>query len=106
MTPTAGKWKPISTVTLNVASVNIFDGITIPAGAKGSVITFDAAARISLGTTDASSTFGHYLPANTPFFIDCLAYISMVADFVTACAPGGSVPPAGHVTFYEVVSNV
>ena len=106
MTPTAGKWTPVSTVTLNVASVNIFSAITIPAGAKGAVITFDAAARVSLGATDASSTFGHYLPANTPFFIDCLANIPMVADFVTACAPGGSVPPAGHATFYEVVSNI
>jgi len=106
MTPTAGKWTPISTVALNVASVNIFSGITIPATAKGAVITFDAAARVSLGVTDASSTFGHSLAASTPFFIDCLAAIPMVADFVTACTPGGSVPPQGHATFYEVVSNI
>jgi hypothetical protein len=30
----------------------------------------------------------------------------MVADFVTACTPGGSVPPQGYATFYEVVSNI
>lgn len=106
MTPTAGKWKPISTVTLNVASVNIFSGVTIPAAAKGAIITFDADARVSLGTTDASSTFGHLLAGRTTFFVDCLAEIAQTADWVTACAPGAAVPPAGHATFYEVVSNI
>lgn len=106
MTPTVGKWKAISTETLNVAGVNIFSGVTIPATAKGAVITFDAPVRVAIGTTDASSTFGHMLAANTTFFIDCIAYIAGTPDWVTACAPGAAVPPAGHVTFYEVVSNV
>ncbi len=106
MTPTTGKWKPISTETLNAAGVNIFEGVSIPDTAKGAVITFDAAARVSLGVNDASSTFGHLLAASTTFFIDCLAHLDMVPDYVTACAPGAALPPAGHVTFYEVVSNV
>jgi hypothetical protein len=105
MTPIGKTWKPISTHTLNVASVDILNGITIPTGAKGAIITFDSAARVSIGATDASSTFGHLIAGSTSFFVDCLNQIPGTADFITACTPGAAVPPTGHVTFYEVVSN-
>jgi hypothetical protein len=106
MTPTSGKWNPISTVASNTASVNILNGVTVPANAKAMVVTFDSDARISIGVTDASGSFGHLIPGMTPFFIDSLHKYAEVSDWVTACANAGALPPAGHITFYEVVSNI
>ena len=106
MTPTAGKWRPISTHALNIASVDILSGVSIPATAKGMLITFDSATRVSQGTTQASGTFGHPVAEYTPMFFDSVSLLAGDPDFVTACAVGGTVPPQGHVTFYEVVTNI